>query len=715
MMTTSTGANKQQAVSARHAVLEELIGIASAELVRQAPELCTRLAAALIDASLADAASMGLRLRCGMRLRDGGAAFQQLAAQVFQRTLRLEIAQLAPLPGPAGRAGGLTMSLVPYEEMDSKVVLAGLGRPFELCHAEPLQSLNLRLASLFERDALRDSQNPFRPEVFLRAIQQAWEEFHADAEAAALLPPLLKPELFLALGGLYESLTLALQRHGVRPSSSPGRGRNEPARPRQRSQSAELSQQLRQFFAARVDSGEFDPPVSGPAPAGQQPLMGYLSGLQQHLAPAATAAAAAADAAPGPASAKVFYLPALKERLPQGSLSRHDESTIDLLSAVFAAVFGDQNIAQEIRDLMRVLQIPVLKAALLDQQFFFQETHPARRLIELLASAGWQQRRGPDDPLFRAMQNSVARVGRAGEQETPAFAAAVAELEQSIEAEESAAARAMAEPIAAALRQERLAEAGRAAQAAVAERIAGGEAIALVAAFLERRWVKVLTVAHQVEADKPGAVAHACRTMDELIWSAQPKLDLAQRKRLIARLPALLATLKQWLDIIKWQDAERLQFFAELAECHASIVRAPLELSPERRLELATQAARQAAERRQQWQSRAARDGGPDGADPQDEALRAVDVLERGMWLEFSRPDGATRKLKLAWVSPLRTLYIFATASRQEGFSTTAQQLASQLRDGLARICRNDDVVALALSQAMAQAGDQPQSRRACA
>lgn len=64
--------------------------------------------------------------------------------------------------------------------------------------------------------------------------------------------------------------------------------------------------------------------------------------------------------------------------------------------------------------------------------------------------------------------------------------------------------------------------AGRAAQAAVAERIAGGEAIALVAAFLERRWVKVLTVAHQVEADKPGAVAHACRTMDELIWSARP-------------------------------------------------------------------------------------------------------------------------------------------------------------------------------------------------
>lgn len=74
MMTTSSGANKQQAVSARHAVLEELIGIASAELVRQAPELCTRLAAVLIDASLADAASMALRLRCGLRLRDGGAA-----------------------------------------------------------------------------------------------------------------------------------------------------------------------------------------------------------------------------------------------------------------------------------------------------------------------------------------------------------------------------------------------------------------------------------------------------------------------------------------------------------------------------------------------------------------------------------------------------------------------------------------------------------------
>jgi hypothetical protein len=393
----------------------------------------------------------------------------------------------------------------------------------------------------------------------------------------------------------------------------------------------------------------------------------------------------------------VFFLPQIKQHAPQGSLTRADESTIDLLSAVFDTVFRDQTISPETRNLIRFLQIPVLKAALVDKNFFFQEAHPARRMIDLMSRMGWEQKKGPDDPLYQAMQKSVEKVGKDYEQELSVFTEAVDELEASLKAEETAAAAAIAEPIAKALKQEKMAVAAKAAKDAVALRIGTGEVVAIVEAFLENKWVSVLTIAYSVEDERPGAVKNATDTMEDLIWSVRPKFTPDDRKKLIAKLPGLLSTLNKWLDVIKWQDADRLQFFAELAECHASIVRAPLEISPERQVEIAMEVARKDAERRLELQAKAESDEPPP---EDDDASIEVDSLARGMWLEFDQEEGS-RKVKLAWISPLKTLYIFSTSSRQEAFSISGEALAQQFRDGTVRLIRTEGVVAQALSVAM--------------
>jgi hypothetical protein len=183
--------------------------------------------------------------------------------------------------------------------------------------------------------------------------------------------------------------------------------------------------------------------------------------------------------------------------------------------------------------------------------------------------------------------------------------------------------------------------------------------------------------------------------MDELIWSVKPKATQEQRKALIGKLPRLLSTLNKWLDAIKWQDAERLQFFARLAECHASIVRAPIELSPERQLELAVEAAQQDALRRVELEQAAAEQEAA-----RQRMISPVDGLERGMWFEFRAADGA-RKVKLAWVSPLRTLFIFSGAGRREAFSLSAEKLAAMLHEGKVRLLAIDGVVGQVLSEAM--------------
>jgi hypothetical protein len=448
------------------------------------------------------------------------------------------------------------------------------------------------------------------------------------------------------------------------------------------------------------------PDFSGQQQGGQASsgLLELLAKIQLDL-PEQLAGGRAEAPAGASASPNVFYLPRLKESMPKGSLTRGDESTIDLLTRIFETVFVDENIPKETRELIQFLQVPVLKAALLDKNFFFQDAHPARRMIDLMSRMGWEQRRGADDPLFHAMQRGVDRVGRDFGDEVGVFAEAVADLEASLEAEESAAAAEISAPIAAALKQEKVSAATKSAKSAVALRLGSGDVVAVVETFLARKWTSVLTIAYSVEPDKPGAVGSATRTMDDLIWSVKPKITQEQRKQLIAKLPGLLATLNKWLDIIKWQDVDRLQFFAELAECHASIVRAPIELSPERQLEIALEVAQRDAQRRiEKEQALAAAEQAEAQHADADPVIITLDGLERGMWLEFTQDDACVRTVKLAWISPLRTLFIFSTGARKEAFSLSVEKLAEVYRAHKVRLVRQDGVVARALAEAMGQA-----------
>jgi hypothetical protein len=702
------------------------------------------------------------------------------------------------------------------EEMDRSVAFAGISRPFEAACAEQLATLNVRLGFLLERDTLRIGQNPFRPEVILMALSQAWTEFEPDADAHGLVAPMLRPAVVFDFAPLYEALNETLAgKDGQAGSAEALRIRKTDNAARAKAEratgQAALAQQLRQFFGGDAAAAGFDtgiplipdlpamPQGSGgwrpsgaegfrgapaPAPAsprhgGVRPAGGFdgatshaggfdsatshaggfdgatnraggFDGATRHAGgypaapvvepagpgsgpypgsgaaqqgghanaqlldllakiqlglPAQLAGSVAAAPAGVASSPNVFYLPRLKESIPKGSLTRGDESTIDLLSRIFETVFLDENIPQETRELIQFLQVPVLKAALLDKNFFFQEAHPARRMIDLMSRMGWEQRSGADDPLFQAMRRGVDRVGRDFGDEVGVFAEAVADLEASIAAEESAATAEISAPIAAALKQEKVTAATRSARSAVALRIGGGDVVAVVETFLERKWTSVLTIAYSVEPDKPGAVGSATRTMDDLIWSVKPKITQEQRKQLIAKLPGLLATLNKWLDIIKWQDAERLQFFAELAECHASIVRAPIELSPERQLEIALEVAQQDALRRlEKEQALAAAEQAEAQQAQADPAVVTVDGLERGMWLEFTRADASVQTVKLAWISPLRTLFIFSTGARKEAFSLSAEKLAEAYRQNKVRLVRQDGVVARALAEAMGQA-----------
>jgi hypothetical protein len=73
--------------------------------------------------------------------------------------------------------------------------------------------------------------------------------------------------------------------------------------------------------------------------------------------------------------------------------------------------------------------------------------------------------------------------------------------------------------------------------------------------------------------------------------------------------------------------------------------------------------------------------------------------------MEFSNDDGVPNRVRLAWVSPLQTLYIFSTRDRKEAFSLSAENLALALRRQQAKVVSTDPLVGRALAEAVGDAG----------
>src|SRR5690606_7452459 len=89
---------------------------------------------------------------------------------------------------------------------------------------------------------------------------------------------------------------------------------------------------------------------------------------------------------------------ALLQTLMQGELqparlNQMGEDVINLVSMLFEFILNDNQLPATMKALIPRLQIPMLKAAILDKSYSGKEGHPARRLLNDIATAavGWDE------------------------------------------------------------------------------------------------------------------------------------------------------------------------------------------------------------------------------------------------------------------------------------------------------------------------------------
>lgn len=91
------------------------------------------------------------------------------------------------------------------------------------------------------------------------------------------------------------------------------------------------------------------------------------------------------------------------------SMNQIDSRTIDFVEMIFSAFLRDKNISDAIKDLLLLMQIPIIKVALMDNKIFNTEKHPARYVLNSIAHIGIGIE-DKDNTVYKTMQYIIEQL-----------------------------------------------------------------------------------------------------------------------------------------------------------------------------------------------------------------------------------------------------------------------------------------------------------------
>ncbi len=618
---------------------------------------------------------------------------------------------------------------------------------------EELVALNQRVGVLLGDADLQANDNPFSPQVVCDAYKHACRQLDADTRVRRVLLKLFDDHVLDDIRSVYKAVNALLVRNSILPkirysvtgqqdrkSSAPGAPAaggvaplGMPGTDLTASAGQDLFSILQNLVANSVGAmgvgagtgaaGAHAGVGSGAAIMQGAELLGSLTRIQRGDLSAVAGGSLVASA--GIAGA-TNVLRELKGTSVGAGMGQLDLLTLDIIAMLFDQLFDDPKVPNGVKGLIGRLQIPMLKVAIADKSFFSTKNHPARRLLDAIGEIAL---RLPADfsnssPLFERLQGVLQELVDGFQDDLEIFTRVreqlhglLSEEDRRIEEETQAATKHVEE-------MENLALAKSVAQEEVKARVQAHKLPGLVTEFLAQQWLKLLLLIHVREGKESQAWKEALESMDQLIWSIEPKGTFEERRQLAAMLPGLIKQLAAGLASAGIEDDVRVQFFTELMKHHTQAISAPLQGNPDSspspqgvpsQVESTTAARLEAA--LGAVVKPAASDTldftapitvknpfgeGEVSVDSQDldftveaakgarakreaSITRALDNLRMGTWVEFHEPGekAKRRPARLIFVSPRKTRYLFAVdRAGKEVIQCTRAEIGRRLRIG---------------------------------
>lgn len=355
-----------------------------------------------------------------------------------------------------------------------------------------------------------------------------------------------------------------------------------------------------------------------------------------------------------------------------------DEDVINLIAMLFEFILDDATVPESLKVLIARLQIPMLKVAVLDKSFFSRANHPARRLLNEIASAamGWSQRDDYQrDSLYLHIEQVVQRLLNDFVDDPAIFSQLLAEFTAFTHDE-----RRRSELLE---QRTRDAEEGRArteiARQRVAEalnlRLLGKVLPEVVVQFLQQAWSQVLLLACLKHGEHSAQWASGLRTMDELIWSVGLSEDTEAGRHLLEQLPGLLKDLRDGLGGAAFDPFITREFFTQLQTLHVLSFRG----NPDRKSLLSQVEVSEAFVLSSPAPAISA-------SLPEDDPdLLKVRQLRIGCWVEFQEDAENTLRCKLTAIIAPGNTCIFVNRTGLKVLEKSPVELALEFKRGAVR------------------------------
>ncbi|MNZ38720.1 hypothetical protein D3C78_562010 [compost metagenome] len=477
-----------------------------------------------------------------------------------------------------------SLTLVQNDELEESVALDTMVAKVMSRDATALAHLSTRLNTLVTRK-VEDKTNPMGPRLLCEAFLESCQGLGVEIKVKLIILKLFEKYVLGDAGHLYAEANQVLVAHGVLPEL---KGTPTP-RPQHRGVAARGAGQAE--HAAAPATTEFADAGSQEAFDALQELLAQVrgSGAPRRTMPA--------DALPITSNDLMRLLSHLQSNMPAQSLDeldvrqsldqllmrvsnrsgrsrvvgQVDEDVINLVSMLFEFILDDRSLPDSLKALIGRMQIPMLKVAVLDKTFFSHGGHPARRLLNEIASAalGWgEQNDVQRDSLFQKIEQVMMRLLNDFTDDPAIFSELLEDfivftgaerrrselLEQRIRDAEEGRMRAEL------ARQE--------VERVLNQRMLGRTLPEVVVRLLEEAWSKVLLLnclKHGIDSEEWRT---ALTTMDELIWSVEPHEEPESRMQLLVMVPRLLKSLREGLSSAAFDPFRTGEFFSRLEGLH---------------------------------------------------------------------------------------------------------------------------------------------------
>jgi hypothetical protein len=251
-------------------------------------------------------------------------------------------------------------------------------------------------------------------------------------------------------------------------------------------------------------------------------------------------------------------------------VDERSQDVMMLVDMLFSFILEDENLPDPIKLLLARLQIPFIKVALADENFFKKDGHPAKRLLNemAIASIGWTGAAGAEkrDPLLIKIEATVSRILKDFDVNFELFSLLLTDFKAFIEKERR---RVL-------LFEKRAidAEVGK-AQSEVGRKEVDKKLASLVLdktipkifkEFIAQPWGNILFLIYMRQGPNSKQWQNALNVASELVWSALPIEDDNHKIKLNRLLPRLDNVIKKSLENMAFNPARQTQFLTVFHE-----------------------------------------------------------------------------------------------------------------------------------------------------